>query len=331
MIPSMMRAVVVPRVGGPEVLEYCETVTPSPKADQVLVRSEVIGVGKYDALLRTGTYPFMPTLPAIPGVKMSGIVEWVGPDVREVELGQRVQVWKFDRGCYAEYVACSPHELTILPDDVSFINAICIPNFQVAWSILSDAVDLKRLQTVYVNGAAGGVGTAVLQICRALGIDAIATVSSAAKAAFALKQGARHAIVSTKENPVARTLGLTNGRGVDLMIDQFVGPNFGANLKMIAKLGSIVTINTLGGTPTTNLFDDLRLNLAHSVAVRAFSVHVYGDQPEERRRIANDVLRFFQTKAVMPAVMAEYPLASAADAHRMLDAGSILGEVVLRP
>jgi NADPH:quinone reductase len=328
-----MKAVRVFKTGGPEVLEYSDVPIPVPGPGEVLVRAHTIGVGKYDALIRTGKYPypFMPSLPVILGIKMTGTVEALGLGVTGISTGQRVQVWKFSRECYAEYVACPLHELIPLPDDVDLEQAIAIPNFQVAWAMLNDAADPRRRRTVYINGATGGVGIAVIQICRASGSEVIAVAGSAEKCAFALAQGAHHAIDRSREDPIARVLEITGGRGLDLMLDHVVGPNFRDNLKMMAPLGMIVTFNALGGSPNTNLFDDLRANLDRSVAVRPFSVHVYDGFPEERLRISENVLKLFSARAVSPAITTRLPLAEAVRAHELLDGGKVLGELVLKP
>jgi NADPH:quinone reductase len=328
-----MKAVRVSRIGGPEVLEYVDLPVPMPAPGEVVVKAHTIGVGKYDALIRTGKYPypFMPELPVILGIKMTGTAVQLGPGVDGIKVGDRVQVWKFSRGCYAEYVACPLHELIKLPDSIDLEQAIAIPNFQVAWTILNDAADPRRRRTVYVNGATGGVGVAIMQICQTIGSQVIAVASSSAKCEFALAHGATCAIDRTKEDPIARAIEFTNGRGVDLMIDQVVGQNFADNLKMMAPLGMIVTINALGGSPSRNLFDSLRATMDKSVAVRPFSVHVYDGHDNERLRISENVLKLFASNSVAPAIDTRLPLADARKAHELLDRGAILGEMVLKP
>jgi NADPH:quinone reductase len=267
----------------------------------------------------------------VPGIKMTGTVEALGAKVQKVKIGDRVQVWKFTRGCYAEFVACPVHELIVLPDSVDMELAIAIPNFQVAWAMLNDAPDVRRRKWVYMDGATGGVGIAVIQICRAAGSNMIAVVGSEEKREFALAHGASFAINRTKEDRFARVKEITGGRGVDLLLDHIVGPNFRDNLKIMAPLGFIVTFNALGGSPSTNLFDDLRANLDKSVAVRPFSVHVYDGFPEERVRVANAVLELFAARAVKPAITQRLALSDVVEAHRLMDGGKILGELVLKP
>jgi NADPH2:quinone reductase len=184
---------------------------------------------------------------------------------------------------------------------------------------------------VYMDGATGGVGIAVIQICRAAGFNVIAVVGSEEKRAFALAHGASFAINRATEDRIARVMEITGGRGVDLMLDHMVGPNFKDNFKVMAPLGFIVTFNALGGSPSTNLFDDLRANLDKSIAVRPFSVHVYDGFPEERIRVAKAVLELFAARSVAPAITQRLSLSDVIEAHRLMDSGKILGELVLKP
>lgn len=326
-----MKAVTMSRTGGPEVLIYGDAPQPTADAGEVLVRAHTIGVGKYDFLVRAGRYPFPVPLPVTPGIEMTGTVEALGTGVEGISIGQRVQVWKFDRGCYAEYVTCKRHELTLLPDEVDLEAAIALPAYQIAWGMLNDAADPRRRRSVYINGAAGNIGTAMIHLCRAAGIEIIAVASSAKKCAFAKAQGADHVIDSSVHNPIESVLEITQGRGLDLMFDHLVGPDFRDNLKMMAPLGQIVTFNALAGTPSSDIFADLRANLDRSISIRAYSVHVYDPFPEERERIAGEVLSLFAAGRISPAITARLPLAEASRAHELMDAGEILGKLVLKP
>ncbi|MBR0706979.1 quinone oxidoreductase family protein [Bradyrhizobium liaoningense] len=327
----MMKAVQVDKPGGPEVLKYIDMPIPVPAAGQVLIRTHTIGVGKYDALVRTGRYPWPVEYPEVPGISMTGYVEAVGPGVEGFVAGEPVLAWKFSRRCYAEYVACDTHEITKLPNDIDMEGAVAIPDYQVAWGMLNDAADPRRVRVASINGATGGIGCAMIDLCRAAGIQLIAICRAPNKAAFALERGACLAIDSSTEDVGARILDFTKGRGVDLMFDQLVGPDFRDNIKLVAPLGQIVTFNALSGLPSSDLFADLRKNMDRSVSVRAYSVHVYDPFPEERVRIAAEVFKLIEAKAITPSVTLRLPLGKAAEAHRMLDAREIVGKMVLKP
>lgn len=246
-------------------------------------------------------------------------------------MGQPVLAWKFSRRCYAQYVACDVHEVTALPDDIDIEGAVSIPDYQVAWGMLHDAADLRRVRIASINGATGGIGTAMIDLCRAAGIQLVAICRAAKKTEFALKQGASLAIDNSVQNVGERIMEITGGRGLDLMFDQLVGPDFRDNIQLMAPLGQIVTFNALSGVPSSDLFADLRKNMNRSISVRAYSVHVYNPFPEERLRIAREVFKLVSSKAINPRVMMRLPLSQASEAHRMLDAREIMGKLVLKP
>lgn len=326
-----MKAIQVGRAGGPEVLETIERPTPLPGDGEVLVRAHAIGVGKPDVLFRTGVYRWMPPLPAVPGCEMSGHVAALGPGVRGLEVGRRVLVYHLGGGCYAEYAAVPQASVTPLPDTVDLDDAVSIPNYQVAWALLNEAARGIAPRTVYINGAAGGIGCAVIQLCRLAGIDVIAGASSEAKCAFARAQGATHSIDYGRETVVDRVLEITGGRGAELILDHIVGPHFTDNLKMLAPLGLVVSFNVLGGLPEKDLFRELRANLNRSPAVRCFTMHSYDHMPEARQRMLSEIVAMFAAGKVKPPVYRRVPLADARQAHAMLDAREVLGKLLLKP
>ena len=326
-----MRAVEVVRAGGPEVLETVERPTPTPGEGEVLVRAHAIGVGKPDVLFRTGVYRWMPPLPAVPGSEMSGHVAALGAGVHGLAVGQRVLVYHFRGGCYAEYAAVPAASVTPLPDAIDLDDAVSMPNYQVAWALLNEAARGIAPRTVYVNGAAGGIGCAVIQLCRRAGIAVIAGASSAAKCAFAHAQGATHTIDYGSESVVERVLAITEGHGAELILDHIVGPNFTDNLRMLAPLGLIVSFNALGGFPEKDLFRELRAHLPRSPAVRCFTMHSYDHMPEAKQRMMAEIIRLFASGDVRPPVYQRVPLAEARRAHAMLDAREVLGKLLLAP
>jgi NADPH2:quinone reductase len=327
----MMKAVQIHATGGPEVLRAVDMPQPVPGAGEVLVRAHAIGVGKPDVLMRTGVYKWMPPLPAVPGAEMSGRIEALGEGVAGFRIGQPVLVYHFGGRCYAEFAAVPAQAVSALPEHVDLDDAVSIPNYQVAWALLNEAARGVKTKTLYVNGAAGGVGSAIIQLCGLAGITVVAGASSDEKCAFARSQGATHTVNYSRENVIERVLALTEGHGVDLILDHIVGPKFTHNLAMIAPLGMIVSFNVLGGLPEQDLFRALRANLAKSAAVRCFTMHSYDHDPEGRRRVAAAVLDLFAQGKVRPPVHRVLPLAEARRAHEMLDARTVLGKLLLRP
>lgn len=326
-----MKAIQFAETGGPEVLEIVDIPQPTPGHGQVLVRAEALGVGKPDVLLRTGVYKWMPPLPAVIGNELAGRIEAVGPGVSDFAIGQRALVFGTGGGRHAEFTLAPAEIVTALPDSVEPDLAVCIPNYAVAWCLLHEAARGTDARTVYVNGAAGGVGSAVVDLCRHAGIEAIAGAGSAEKCAFAEGLGAAHTIDYSEENVADRVLALTRERGADLVLDQRVGADFSDNFRMLATLGCIVSFNALAGLPEKEVFAEMRANLGKSPGVRCFSWHSYDRDEATRKRILETVTALFADGAVRPPIHARLPMAEARRAHEMLDSREIMGKVVLLP
>jgi NADPH2:quinone reductase len=326
-----MKAIQIAIAGGPSVLNYVEIPTPSPSAGDVLVRAHAIGVGKPDVLFRTGAYRWRPPLPAIPGAEMSGTIESLGRDVSGLRIGQPVLVYRFSGGCYAEMIAVPASEVTALPETIDLDDAVSIPNFQVAWALLNEAARGLNPKTVYVNGAAGGIGSAIIQLCQLSGITVIAGASSDEKCAFARGQGATHTINYSLEKAVDRILEITDTRGVDLILDHIVGKDFTDNLKMLAPMGLIVSFNALGGLSEKDLFKEMRAQLPKSPGVRCFTMHSFDRNPEARERITQQTIELFAAGKVTPPIFARLSLSEAHRAHEMLDGRQVLGKIILKP
>jgi NADPH2:quinone reductase len=326
-----MKAIQISASGGPEVLDYVDLPEPVPDEGEVVVRAQAIGVGKPDALFRTGAYRWRPPLPAVPGAEMSGTIEALGRGVSHVQIGDRVLVYRFAGGCYAEKIALPASDVTALPSSVDLDDAVSIPNYQVAWALLNEAARGIEAKTVYVNGAAGGIGVAVIQLCRLSGIDVIAGASTAEKCAFARAQGATHTVDYGRDNVVERVRACTGGRGADLILDHIVGKDFTDNLKMLAPMGMVVSFNALGGFPEKDLFREMRAHLPVSPAVRCFTMHTFDRDPHARKRIAARTIELFAAGKVTPPVHARLALAETRRAHEMLDARAALGKIILKP
>ena len=326
-----MKAIQIAASGGPEVLDYVEVADPVAKDGEVLVRAHAIGVGKPDVLFRTGVYRWRPPLPAIPGAEMTGTIEALGDGVAHLRVGQKVLVYRFAGGCYAGKIAAPVSDVTALPEAVDLDDAVSIPNFQVAYALLYEAARGLDPKTVYVNGAAGGIGCAVIQLCVLAGLTVIASASSEEKCAFARAQGASDTVNYGAANAADRVLDLTQGRGADLILDHIVGKDFTDNLRMLAPMGLIVSFNALGGLPEKDLFREMRAHLPKSPGVRCFTMHSFDHNPAARERIAQAVIGLFAGGKVKPPVYARLPLADARRAHELLDARQVLGKLILKP
>jgi NADPH2:quinone reductase len=325
-----MKAIQISRNGGPEVLEYIERPDPVPAADEVLVRAAAVGVAKPDYLMRSGKYRWAPPLPSIIGNEMAGTVEAFGADITDLAVGQKVLVWGYEQGCYVDVGAYKRHRIQPLPDGVDLDAAVSIPNYLVSYALLHETT-ARAPKAVYVDGAAGGIGTAVIQLGSHAGMQVIGGASSDEKCAFAAKTGAAHTINYSREAVVDRLLALTDGRGVDLFLDSMIGPAFPDKLKALATHGTIVSYNALQGLPEQETFAAMRAMAAKCLGVRCFSFHGYDHDPEGTQRLLDAVLPLFANGAIRPPLHARLPLAEARQAHELLDARAIMGKLVLVP
>jgi NADPH2:quinone reductase len=325
-----MQAVLLQRHGGPEVLELVDLPTPLPAPGEVLVRAHTIGVGKPDVLVRSGIYPWSKKLPFVLGNEMAGHVVALGEGVADVAVGQAVLVISRS-GAYAEYAAVSARGLMPLPSGMDVERAVGALNYLAAWAMLHEVAGIEREQFIYLNGSSGGVGTAVIQLARLAGATVIAGASSAAKCAFAHARGAHHVIDYSHEDPIARVREITSGHGVDLMLDQFVGPHFERNYEMLATFGQILVYNLTGGMPAQNVLGAMTKHIAKCPALRLFSLHCYDDRPAKRRELLAHVIELLASGEVASHIAQRLPLSEARTAHELLDAGAVLGKLLLKP
>lgn len=330
-----MKAIQISRTGGPEVLEAVELPTPSPGPGEVLVKATAIGVNYFDTMIRTGRYRWMPKLPFVLGNEMSGTVAALGAGVTTLKVGQSVFVAGYEignsGGLYAEYAAVPEKAAWPLPPGVDAEAATALTNYQLAWILLHHAARGVAPKTVVVYGAAGGVGTALIDVARLAGATVIGTAGSADKCAFVKARGAAHAIDYKSESVIDRVLALTDGHGADIVFDHVAGKAFTDGLKMVAPLGMIVSYAVLGGMPETDLFKEMRANIERSPAVRCFTMHTYDHMEEPRRDAMARAVELLGSGKVKPAIAARFPLSQASRAHDLIEARTAAGKVVLIP
>ena len=329
-----MKAIQIERTGGPEVLEYVDVPTPVAGPDEVLVKAYAIGVNMPEVLVRRGTYAWMPPLPAIPGIEMSGVVVHAGADVRTLRAGQPVYVSARELvhrgGCYAEYIAVAERAVYALPDGVDLDAAATLAKYQVAYHLLHSATRGYRYESVMVQAAAGGIGSAIVQLARTDGKQVIALVRTNEKAEFALAQGATAAINSRDGGLSERIATLTGGKGVDLILDSVGGQAFPRLFDHLAPLGLVVLYGALDGPPA-DVFPAMRKHPGRSPALRLFSMHAFDDDPEPRRNATAALLRLLGEGAIRPPIHERVPLAEASRAHELLENGRVLGNLLLKP
>jgi len=330
-----MKAVQVQQPGGPEALDYVELDVPRPGPHDVQIAAEAFGVGQPDVLIRRGVYKWMPALPANPGNDVAGRISAVGDEVDGINVGQKVLLSARDLaqrgGCYAEYVVAPAEAVHILPESVELEDAVCLANYQVAWALLHECGGRNPSDSVLVIGAAGGVGTSIVQLAKLAGMKVIGTVSSQEKSAFARANGADDIIFYRTEDVVAETRRITAARGVGLVLDHVCGPEFVSYLGVLGKWGTLVSYNAFAGLPEQNLIAEMRNYLDVCPAVRCFSFHIYDHDREGRRAIMRRVISALESRAIKPAIYTRFKLSEVRQAHSLLESGAALGKIVMTP
>ena len=320
-----MRAMQLERLEGPEGLKQVQL--PEPEAgDQVLIDVVAAGVSFPDLLLTKGLYQMKPDVPFVPGAEVAGVVRRA-PAGAGVKEGERVMAFTM-LGGWAETVVAPPGMTFRVPEAWSFEKAAgTVLNYHTAHFALHRRGRLRAGETVLVHGAAGGVGTASLQVARGAGARVIAVVSTEAKAEVARSAGADHAIVS-EGDWVARVKAATGGRGVDVVMDPVGGDIFDLSLKCLAPEGRLLVVGFAGGRIPEVKVNRLLLKNVDVVGV-AWGAFVM-QEPALTAEIAQALEQLADKGVVDPVVGSVFALEQAAEALRSLDTRQALGKVVLR-
>jgi NADPH2:quinone reductase len=330
-----MKAVQIHQTGGPEVLQYVDLPTPEPGPEQVLVQADSIGVSMPEVLVRTGRYAWMPPLPVVPGIEMSGRVVAKGSKVMTLEIGDPVFVTArelaFRGGCYAEYLCADAQAVYLLPEGVDLEAAAGLSSYQVAWHLLYSATKGYRYDTVLVWAAAGGVGSALVQLAALAGKRVIGLAGGREKCDFVRSQGADACIDYKNADILAEVQRLTGGQGVDLVLDSVGGPRFHRNFDYLAPLGLVVNYGLLEGPPDPSYAEAMQARFGDSLGFRFFSMHVFDNLPDRRRAAMDELLPLLAQGKIKPSIFARIPLSEVQRAHALFDSGKVVGKLLLKP
>ena len=319
-----MKAIRVHQFGGPEVLKLEEVPDPQPGAGQVVVRVYAAGVNPVEAYIRTGTYAVKPNLPYTPGFDAGGVVVAVGSGVTRVKTGDRVYTTASLTGTYAEQALCDEAKVQHLPERVSFEQgaAMGVP-YGTAYRGLFQRAGAKPAETVLVHGASGGVGTAAVQLARAAGMSVIGTAGSQGGLKLVKEQGAHHALNHSSEGYLDELMKLTEGRGVDVIIELLANKNLARDLTVLAKKGRVAVIGNRG-TIEINPRDAM----AREADIRGVTLMNTSDAEYKEMHAA--LIAGLESGALHPVIGERIPLAEAARAHAEIISGSgARGKMVL--
>ncbi|WP_395613019.1 NAD(P)H-quinone oxidoreductase [Allosphingosinicella sp.] len=327
-MPEEMNAIDPAGPGGPEVLVLARRPVPKPGAGELLIEVAAAGVNRPDVVQRRGLYPPPPGAPSIPGLEVAGIVAGVGADVPEALVGQPVCALVAGGG-YAEYCVAPVGQCLPVPGALSLVEAAAVPEtLFTVWSNLFERAYATEGETALVHGGTSGIGTMAIALGQLFGLKVIVTCGSDEKCARALALGASAAINYRTQDYVVEVQRLTDGKGVNIVLDMVAGDYVPRNLDCLAEDGRHVTIAVQGGVSAEINFAKVmmrRLTLTGST-LRPRST---GFKTLVADEIARSVWPFVEEGRLKPVIHATFPLAEAAAAHAMMEAGDHVGKIVL--
>ena len=302
---------------------------PVPGEGQVAIRMEATAVSFADIEMCRGTYHVPRKPPAIPGHDVVGRVASLGPGTTGFRVGERVTAISLT-GSYAEIVVAPAAVTWSLPDEIDVISAASFPtNGVTSYNLLTLAGHLQAGESVLIHAAAGGVGTTTIQLAKLLGAGTvIGTVGHESKADVARSLGCDHVIMYRTEDLVARVMCLTDGKGVDLILDAVAGSVTEQSLRCLARYGRIVVYGMSGGVPGKIPTNILHHGNQSAIGYSTSGYHRYG-RAEALRPAGEAVLGYLRSRQLKMMVSAQFPLSEANAALHVVESRKNIGRVVL--
>ena len=336
-----MKQIVIPKYGDTDVMEIQEGKDPFPSTGEVLIKVKAIGINFADILARKGLYPDAPKLPCVVGYEVSGIIESVGQGVDASKVGQSVLALTRFKG-YADTVCVPENNVFSIPESLDFERAAAIPvNYLTAYQLIWAMGGLKKGESVLIHNAGGGVGLAALDIALHLGATTYGT-SSAGKHSFLLERGLNHPIDYRNQDFLASIMNLTDGKGVELVIDPIGGKNWKKSYKALRSTGRLGTfgVSTVTDSKMWRIFQYIKLitqmpwytplglmNANKSV----FGVNL-GHMWNEGNKIRGwmqKILNGVEEGWVRPYVDRTFLFEQAGEAHAYIEARKNIGKIVI--
>ena len=326
-----MQVVEITSYGAPEVLQLATRERPAPGAGEVLIRVAASGVNRPDVLQRTGNYPVPPGASDIPGLEIAGVIE-AGDAAALAEAGLAVG----DHVCalvagggYAEYCVAPVGQCLPVPRGWSDLDAAGLPEtFFTVWSNVFDRGRLQAGETLLVQGGSSGIGVTAIQMAKAMGATVIVTVGSDDKVQACLALGADHAINYKTQDFVREVANLTDGRGVDVILDMVAGPYVARELDCLAEDGRLVIIAVQGGVKAEiNAGAVLRRRL--TITGSTLRPRPVAFKAAIARNLRQHVWPWLESGRIRPVVFRVFPAAQAAQAHALMESNQHIGKLLL--
>lgn len=323
-----MRAIEIKQFGGPEVLQACERSVPELKAGEVLIKVHAAGVNRPDVFQRTGNYPVPPGASDLPGLEVAG--EIVAGDLGDsgFKLGDLVCAL-VQGGGYAEFCAAPLAQCLPVPKGLSALEAAALPeNYFTVWSNVFDRGQLSGEETLLVQGGSSGIGVTAIQIARALGHRVFATAGSADKCRACEELGAERAINYKTEDFEAVVKELTDGRGVNVILDMVGGDYLPREIKSLADDGRLVFIAQLGGSKgELDMGQVMRRRL--TITGSTLRPRPVAFKAAIAANLRQHVWPLIEAGKIKPVIHHRFPLEQAAQAHAMMESSAHIGKIML--
>lgn len=323
-----MQAIEATEYGGADVLSVLERERPEPRPGQVRIAVEAAGINFADIQQRRGLYPGGPEPPFVPGLEAAGTIDATGEGV-DLPVGQRVVGWT-SLGGYAEYAIADARSIFPIPESMSFAEGAAFPiQFLTAYNSLHEWGGLEAGERVLIHAAAGGVGTAAVQVAAEADAEVFGTASTPEKLDLATDLGVDHPINYTETDFTEVVDEKTDGEGVDLVLDGVGGEVFDDSLDALAHFGRLVTIGVASSQPTTASATEL---LMENQRVIGFHLgEAMRNDPSSALAAVPELTELLSSGTFEVIVGQEFPLADAVAAHEAIEDRSTTGKVVLRP
>jgi NADPH2:quinone reductase len=342
------KRIIVTHYGGPDALQAVEEERPEPQANEVLVRVMAAGVSLPDLMAREGVHPETPAVPYTPGWDLVGVVERLGEGVTQIATGQIVAAMPIS-GAYAEFVCLPQRELVPVPSGLDAAEAVSvILNYITAYQMLHHSANVRSGQRVLIHGAAGGVGTALLQLGRLAELEMYGTCSSRGSSAVS---GLGAVPIDYRQGDFVKEIHRLTKEGVDAVFDPIGGSHMWHSRKALRSGGKVVAYGNTTSLRGEGLSSDHpgRRNRLHGIPI--FALYIAGGWllPGRKRVIPYSIqwlkrlrparfredllvlLELLQQQKIKPMIARRFPLTEARQAHELLGKGGVVGKIVLQP
>jgi NADPH2:quinone reductase len=328
---TTMQAIEISAFGAPEVLKLCERPQPIAGAGEVLIRVSASGINRPDVLQRSGAYPPPPGASDLPGLEVAGVIA-SGDAAAMAQAGLKVG----DRVCalvagggYAQYCVAPVGQCLPVPEGLDDVAAASLPEtFFTVWSNVFDRAGLQAGETLLIQGGTSGIGVTAIQLAKALGAKVIATAGSDEKCAACVALGADHAINYKTQDFVAEAMKLTDGRGVDVVLDMVAGSYVAREIECMAEDGRIVIIAVQGGVKA-EINAGLVLRRRLVITGSTLRPRPLAFKTAIAQKLGERVWPLLAQGTIKPVIHSVFEAERAAEAHALMESNQHIGKIVL--